>query len=436
MNEEKIGFESEGGMIRTHRRGELDVLTTVIVFGLAFFHTVSIFSGHQLITNKTQSGLITILASLLVSSEFIWIMPVMMLVAGIAVRYSLERRSATRFLRERFLRLGVPFLTGLVLVNPPQVYYYLKANAGLSTGFITFLPRYWNIRFSLLSFPYFLEPAGSEETFSVIHLWFLIFLLVYTLLLLPLFLYLKSPSGKRLSMRVSGFLSRRFAVFLWAVPIALLEAFLGAIWPSGWNRWIWPFIILFGYLSAADDRLTAAMVRHRIPALVLGLVGFLGFFVGTGMLVGLDIDPWAGHEGPAIILRFIKGSGSWCLTIAIVGMATRIGQRKAGTLRSAQVQPTPETPRSPDRPAFWSRLAAYGREAQLPFYVLHQTPIIVIGYYVVDWNWPALAKFLIIFLGSLVSALLVYELLVRRIGVLRLLFGMKTTTRGGPANSI
>jgi len=419
MSEEKIdSIETGGEMIHTRRRRELDVLTTLIVFGLMFFHTASIFSGHQLITNKIQSELTTILASLVVSSEFIWIMPVMMLVAGIAAWHSLERRTSKRFLRERLLRLGVPFLTGLVLVNPPQVYYYLRANAGLSAGFISFLPRYWNIRFSLLSFPYFLESAGSEETFSVIHLWFLIFLLVYTLLLLPLFLYMKKPTGKRLAISGSGFLSRRFAVFLWAIPIALLEAFLGAIWPSGWNRWIWPFIILFGYLSAGNDRLTSALVRHRIPALVIGLVGFFVFFVGTGMLTGLGIDPWTGREAPAVILRFIKGSTSWFLTLAVVGIATRIGQRVA------------EAPRTPNQPTFWNRLAAYGREAQLPYYVLHQTPIIAIGYYIVGRNWPVMVKFWIIYLGSLTVTLLVYELLVRRIGVLRLLFGMRRKGQG------
>jgi len=409
-----------GELIRRARRHGLDVLTTLIVFGLMFFHTASIFSGHQLITNRMQSGLTTIAASLVVSLEFIWIMPVMMLVAGIAAWHSLERRTPNRFLRERLLRLGVPFLTGLVIVNPPQVYYYLRANAGLPVGFVSFLPRYWNIRFSLLSFPYFLESAGSDEAFSVIHLWFLIFLLVYTLLLLPLFLYMQRSTGKHLATRISGFLSRRFAVFLWAIPIALLEAFLGAIWPSGWNRWIWPFIILFGYLSAADAGLTAALVRHRILALVIGLLGFSVFFMGTGILSGAGIDPWAGREGPAVVLRFFKGISSWCLTVAVVGIATRIGQRKA------------ETDRTPGRSTFWSRLAAYGREAQLPYYVLHQTPIIAIGYYVVGWNWPAVAKFWIIYLGSLAITLLVYELLVRRIGIMRVLFGMKPRGRGRP----
>ena len=420
MSEEKFDPNKPGGELAgTRRRAELDVLTTLIVFGLMFFHTASIFSGHQLISNKVQSEFTTILASLVVSSEFIWIMPVMMLVAGMAAWHSLGRRTWKEFLRERLLRLGVPFLTGLLLVNPPQVYYYLKANAGLSTGFLSFLPRYWNIRFSLLSFPYFLEPAGPEDAFSVIHLWFLIFLLVYTLLLLPLFLYMRRLPGRHLATRLSGFLSRRFALFLWALPIAALEAFVGAIWPSGWCRWIWPFIILFGYLSAGDERLTSAIVGHRVLALVIGLVGFFAFFAGTGLLSGLGMDPWSAREGPAIILRFIKGIAGWCLTMAVVGITTRIGQRIA------------EVRTQPGRSTFWSRLAAYGREAQLPYYVLHQTPIIVIGYYVVGRDWPVPAKFCIIFLGSLAATLAVYELLVRRIGVLRLLFGMRSRARHG-----
>lgn len=153
VNSNKLNRESAGKT----RRKELDVLTSIIVFGLLFFHTASIFSGQQLITNKSQGELTTLIASLVVSFEYIWIMPVMMCVAGIAAWYSLNRRTPGQFLRERLLRLGLPFLTGLVLVNPPQIYYYLKANAGLTSGFLSFYSRYWNIKFSLRSFPYFLQ---------------------------------------------------------------------------------------------------------------------------------------------------------------------------------------------------------------------------------------------------------------------------------------
>jgi len=223
---------------------------------------------------------------------------------------------------------------------------------------------------------------------------------------------MKKPAGDRLRTSLSGFFSRRFALFLWAVPIALLEAFGGAIWPSGWNRWIWPFIIFFGYLSAGDHRLTSALVRHRITALVIGLICFFVFFMGMGMLFSLGVDPWSGMERPAILLRLIKGIASWCLTVAVIGTATRLGRKRIESPgESGQTRPR-------------LNLAAYCREAQLPVYVLHQTPIIAIGYYVVGNNWPPAVKFLIIFLGSLFLTMIFYELIIRRIGVLRLLFGM------------
>ena len=427
-----VPTEAASQAARSERRPEMDVLTTLIVGGLMFFHTASIFSGQQLVVNKAQSGLTGFLAGLVVLFEFLWIMPALMFVAGIAIWYSLRRRTASEFVRERLLRLGVPFLTGLVLLNPPQVYYYLLQRTNGPLSFWQFYPRYWNIKFSLLSFPYFLEAAGPEQTFGVGYLWFLIYLLVYTLLLLPLFLYLRTPAGERLVERAAGFFSRGLAIFLLAIPIALLEAIFAASWQSGWNRWIWPFIILYGYLFAADPRLTQALVRHRTLALVLGLVGFLVVFLGFGMLMGMQIDAFTNPGGPAMIVRLVKGTSAWLLVVGFVGLATHLGQRGPRArpgVAAAEGAPSGTPHEAAGQPTFWARLAAYGREAQLPYYVLHQLPIIVIGFYVVQWNMAPLWKLLIISLPSLALTLLVYEFVVRRTIVTRFLFGLRLRPR-------
>ena len=138
MSQNTSNTHNSDAGIPGNRRAELDILTSFIVFGLLFFHTASIFSGQQLIVNTDQGQLAVLLASLVVSFEYVWIMPVMMCVAGIAAWYSLNSRTPGQFLRERLLRLGLPFLTGLALVNPPQVFYYLKASSGLTTGFLSF----------------------------------------------------------------------------------------------------------------------------------------------------------------------------------------------------------------------------------------------------------------------------------------------------------
>jgi glucan biosynthesis protein C len=72
-----------------------------------------------------------------------------------------------------------------------------------------------------------------------------------------------------------------------------------------------------------------------------------------------------------------------------------------------------------------NRFLAYANEAVLPFYILHQTVIITIGYYVVQWNIDIALKYLIIASTSFIVIMAVYELLVRRFNVLRFLFGMK-----------
>jgi glucan biosynthesis protein C len=62
-------------------------------------------------------------------------------------------------------------------------------------------------------------------------------------------------------------------------------------------------------------------------------------------------------------------------------------------------------------------------------YILHQTIVFVIGYYVVQWHTPALLKYAAISLASLAVTLWVYEVAVRRLEVTRWLFGMRPRSK-------
>ncbi len=74
---------------------------------------------------------------------------------------------------------------------------------------------------------------------------------------------------------------------------------------------------------------------------------------------------------------------------------------------------------------FYTPFLLYANQAVLPFYVLHQTVLLVIGYYVTRWPIPDLAKFFTIAISGFLAVMLLYELLIRRVNVLRVLFGMK-----------
>jgi glucan biosynthesis protein C len=92
-------------------------------------------------------------------------------------------------------------------------------------------------------------------------------------------------------------------------------------------------------------------------------------------------------------------------------------------------RPTLPAPYRDDAPAahapVGARAVAYAAEAFLPVYILHQTVVFVIGYYVVQWEMAALLKYFVISLSSLAATLLLYELAVRRTQVTRWLFGMR-----------
>jgi glucan biosynthesis protein C len=423
---------SASQMTRPARRRELDVLGMAIVLGLIFFHTLSIFSGQQYIVNTSQSMVTTMVSLLVVSFAALWTMPLMMLIAGIAISYSLRRRTPGEFLRERVKRLFVPFLTGLVLLVPPMMFYWLKYQGEHPGGYLSFYPRFWNIRFSLSAFPVFFESPPPQRMFSVSHLWFLIVLFVYTSLLLPLFLYLRGEAGRHLVEGLASFFAHRWAIFLLALPIAVIEGVLTSEWWGVWNRFVWAFLLLYGFLFASEERFSRALVRHRKAALVLGIVCYLLYFAGMGMLIETaQVDPFADRGPGGMVVRFIKGVASWFCVVGIMGIATHWGQRRSREVEDAlpagEAQPASQSPAdaAERRPTLAERVSAYAREAQLPFYVLHQTPIILIGYYVIQWDVNALVKFLVISLASLAITLIVYDIAVRRAAATRFLFGMR-----------
>ncbi|MGD8998185.1 MAG: acyltransferase [Anaerolineae bacterium] len=413
------------------RRREMDLMGMVIVVGLVFFHSAQIFGGTGFYVENTQQGMAAgILANLLLGFANMWGMPLMMLIAGTAICYSLRKRTVGQFLVNRVQRLLIPFVTGMVLILPPQVWFGHKFHQpSYSEGYGQFLRRFFNVQFSLSAFPGFIVGAPPDRLWTTGHLWFLIFLFVYTLLLLPLFWVLRQPSGQRLVKRFVAFLARPWAIFLLALPMGLIEAFLMTEGQGVWNRFVWPFFLVYGFLLASDREFGRALQRHRKGALLLGIVAFLIYFTATGyLLIALGADDWTDYSVVGLTARFFKGLGSWFWLVAIMGFAGQMAQRGA---RQDQAAPAPsenlgplasETPRGP---SWMDRLADYAKEAQLPFYVLHHTPIVLIGFYVVQWQVNPLVKYCAIVLGALVTTVLVYDIAVRRTPPTRFLFGLR-----------
>jgi hypothetical protein len=66
----------------------------------------------------------------------------------------------------------------------------------------------------------------------------------------------------------------------------------------------------------------------------------------------------------------------------------------------------------------------------MPFFLFHQPLIIVIAYYIVQWDAGIVVKLPVVVLSSFVVSLGLYELLIRRTGAARILFGVQTSKKG------
>jgi hypothetical protein len=58
-------------------------------------------------------------------------------------------------------------------------------------------------------------------------------------------------------------------------------------------------------------------------------------------------------------------------------------------------------------------------------YILHQTVIIVIAWFVIRQPWAPWTKYWIVLAGTLVVSVALYHFLIRRIALLRFMFGLK-----------
>jgi len=256
--------------------------------------------------------------TVLIAFGAIWGMPLLFLISGMGVRYSLRSRDAGAFARERLRRLGAPLLVGLLTLVPLQVFLGLR-RAGGQASLAEFYARFWDLRPALdFPLPVSADPDGGR--FQTGHLWFLASLLALSLLLLPGFEWLRRLAGARLLERLGGLLARPGGILLPAVAIAAVELALGSeVGHGGWGLGSYALFLLCGYLTAADPRVGQAFQRHWRPAAVLGLLLFVAAGVAAFAALHARVDPFTGMDPLSLAFRLLKGVDGWLWVVAILG---------------------------------------------------------------------------------------------------------------------
>ena len=212
-------------------------MRALVVAGLVVFHAAVVFaSGTSWFVNDPRpSPGFTVF--LLWGS--LWGMPLLFLVSGMGARYALRSRSAGAFIRERLGRLLVPLLTGLVLLVAPMFYLNRVGEPGFHEPYWRFWLRFLNPAAIAVGIPARGTWRSGGDEFDPAHLWFLFSLLVFSIVLVPAFGYLRRPQGARLVDRLAGLTERHPALTLLvaAVPVMAVEAAFGPDRNTGgWER--------------------------------------------------------------------------------------------------------------------------------------------------------------------------------------------------------
>ena len=358
----------------------LDWLRVIAIFVLIFFHTGMLFVGWgwHITNDEVIPGLVWPM-----DLSHRLRMPLLFVIAGAGMWFALQRRSGKSFTGERTLRLLVPAIVGMFLIVPPQIYIERIAHGEWHGGYLDFYLQ------RVLQFqPY---PAGN---FSWHHLWFIIYLYAYVLLLLPLMLWWRKA---RPALKPGAW------IVLLALPLGINEAVLKPLFPEthnlvhDWNIFIhYLLLTVYGFALASSPSTWDWLAKVRRPMLAIALtviIGLLSLFAAGIIRHGSAID------------SVLANVFTWTWILVFLGYGRQYL-------------------------SFGNRLLAWARDASYPIYILHQTVIIVIAYFVIRQPWAAWTKYWVVLGATLLVCVLLYEYLLRRVAFLRLAFGIKSHDAG------
>jgi len=369
------------------RRYDVDWVRALGMLMVFFFHSARFFNHEDWHAKNIQLSFgMTVFVDVVAQ----WIMPLFFVLSGISACFALRYLTGRKYVNARIKRLLIPFVFGTFAHIPLQVYFERVTHGQFSGSYFEFFPHYFDGFYAF----------GGNFAWMGLHLWYLQMLFVFSLITLPLFLWCR---GEPMKARIAGtvaFFEKPGAIFLLALPLVIMELLVN-LQPDGigrrdfgaWSPLTYLVFFLLGYLLGADSRFKSILARHRKTALISGI---------TTAVIGVILMQ-SDYSTRTPLFSFLRGFNSWFWLLSILGFG-------AQSLN------------------FNNRALEYANEAVLPFYILHQTVIVTVGFFIASWAWGVSAKYLLLTTTSFAIIMALYEL-IKRINLLRFLFGMKPKPR-------
>ena len=379
--------------VASNRKYELDWLRVFAILVVFLYHSTRFFNLGDWHVKNVHTYVWVEIWDIFATR---WMMPLFFIISGASLFYAIGKSGGFRkFYADKFLRLMIPVLLATVTHGALQVYLDRMNHGRFSGSFFSFIPEYFNGLYLAIGAP-------GNFAFQGMHLWYLLFLFLYGLICYRLFVWLKT-GGRQILNRVTSLFAIPGLIYLWfGLPLLIMKALIPQavldVGSGGWGFLYYIWFLISGFLIVSSDYLQGSIKKQRWISLLLGVVlmsALLYQLFGASRVVFQTwISDWINP-----LLSFFS---AWCWLFAILGF----GMHHLVF----------------DRPGL-----RYANEAVLPFFILHQTVLLVVGYFVVTWKIPDVLKWAVIFTGSFIIIIALYTLIIRKFDLFRFLFGMKTT---------
>ncbi|MCU4173616.1 acyltransferase family protein [Carboxylicivirga sp. N1Y90] len=349
-------------MNSTERRYDIDWLRVIAIALLLIYHVAIVFQPWG-----TLVGFITSSESM----ESIWIpmamlnvwrIPILFFVSGMGVCFAMKKRTWKQLIAERSWRILLPLVFGMLAIVPIH---------------IMLTQMYYSQDIS-----YFAHRA---------HLWFLANIFAYVLILLPIFYYLKHKQNGKLRQKLNQLFSSPFTVIIVMSPF-VVEAEIMApehfeMYSMTWHGFFLGLLaFLFGYLFIySGDGFWRMVSKWRWLFFVMAFSLYLTRLVVYELMGAPDY------------LLSIE-SNLW--VFSVFGFGYKYLNRPGKTLQ-------------------------YLSQAAYPIYIIHMVFLYLGCVWILPMDFPVSAKLLLVTLITFIGSYAFYELVIRRVGVVGVLFGLK-----------
>jgi hypothetical protein len=379
-------------LVASTRRYELDWLRVLAILVVFLYHSTRFFNLGDWHVKNIDTYLWVEMWNVFATR---WMMPLFFLISGASLFYSLGKSVDWRkFYISKFLRLMIPVLFGSVTFAALQVYLERVSHGRFSGSLLSFLPEYFNGVYLGIGMP-------GNFAFHGMHLWYLLFLFLYSLVCYRLFVWLQGNGRWLLDGMTRVFAWPGMMYVGFCLPLLIMKALLPqalmAVGNGGWGFLYYLWFLISGFIIFSGDRLQQQIVRQRWISLALGAA------LSAAHLYQL-FSP-ARLEPAAVIadwgLTLLSFFSAWCWLFTILGFGMR-------------------------HLAFERPFLPSANESVMPFYILHQTVLLCIGYFIMTWEIHDTLKWGLVFTGSFIVITMLCWFLIQKSEVLRFLFGMKT----------